>query len=194
MFDMSDKQRLISSSKEIIDYLIKNNVIIFGSFIGKSGEKYSIETDIRKAFKKQAMAYETTEKIFNILDKNGFGDLPFLGVPETGTLLANYLNNIMYLKTQKDFSPNMLRASPKVYQSDTDSVLTVLPIVRDQEYSLIEDDVVTGNTLIKYLESALSVGVRIKNVIIVFARSSANAVFEFCENKKINYFEIISIK
>lgn len=194
MFNMSDKQRLISSSEEIIDHFIKCNVIKFGSFVGKSGEIYSIETDIRTAYVKHAVAYETTKMLFDVLDKNGFGDLPYIGVPETGTFIANYLNDIFYLNKQKDFSPNMLRASPKTYQSETNSVFTVLPINCDQEYSLIEDDVVTGNTLIKYLESALNAGLKIKNVITIFARSSANSVFEFCDNKKINHFEIISIK
>lgn len=194
MFNMSDKQRLVSSSEEIIDHFIKYNVIKFGSFVGKSGKVYSIETDIRTAYMNQAIAHETTKKLFDVLDENEFGDLPYIGVPETGTFIANYLNNILYLNKRKDFSPNMLRSSPKAYQSETDSIFTVLPINRDQEYSLIEDDVVTGNTLIKYLESALDAGLKIKNVITIFARSSANSVFKFCESKKINHFEIISIK
>lgn len=191
---MSNKQRLISSSEKIIDYLIKSNVIKFGSFIGKSGEAYSIETDIRAAYMGQEIAYETTKMLFDILDQNGFGYLPFIGVPETGTFLANYLNNIMYLKTKKDFSPNMLRASPKAYQCETDSVYTVMPINRNQEYSLIEDDVVTGKTLMKYLDGALNAGLKITNVITVFGRSSAKSVFEFCKNNGIGHFEIISIK
>lgn len=194
MFDMPDKQRLVSSSEKIINHLIKYNVIKFGSFIGKSGEAYSIETDIRVAYMNQAVAYKTTQMLFDVLDQNGFGDLPFIGVPETGTFIANYLNNIMYLKTKKDFSPNMLRALQKTYQHETDSVYTVLPINRNQEYSLIEDDVVTGKTLMRYLDGALNAGLKITNVITVFGRSSAKSVFEFCKNNGIGHFEIISIK
>lgn len=193
MFDMSDRQRLVSSSEDIIDHLVRYNVIKFGTFVGKSGETYSVETDIRAAYTKQVVAHETTKKIFDVLDENGLGDLPYIGVPETGTFIANYLNNIFFFKKQKNFSPNMLRASPKTYQSETDSVYAVLPVDRNQEYSLIEDDVVTGNTLIKYLQSALNAGLKIKNVITIFSRSSANAVIEFCESKKINHFEIITI-
>ena len=66
--------------------------------------------------------------------------------------------------------------------------------MKRQEYILIEDDVVTGKTLIKYLEIALSAGLKIKYVVSIFGRDTASAVKNCCALKGINYIELINTK
>lgn len=179
-------------NKDLIQFLYSYNAIQKGDFVGKSGFHYSIETDVRNAFMTAEVSMYTSKLILELLSKHGVPKLPFIGVPETGTLLAFVLNQNQDLPS--DYSINMLRSSEKNYQSSTNTVHTVLPIDERQEYILIEDDVVTGKTLIKYLEIALSAGLKIKYVVSIFGRDTASAVKNCCALKGINYIELINTK
>ena len=88
----------------------------------------------------------------------------------------------------------MMRSVPKEYQQSTNSVFTVLPIDTTQKYVLVEDDVVTGGTLCKYLKSAVDAGLNIVGVVAVFGRDSATAVNDLCSEYDIPYFELINVK
>ena len=87
----------------------------------------------------------------------------------------------------------MLRALPKEYQASSNSVYTVLPLNGQQEYILVEDDVVTGKTLVKYLDQAISKGIKVVAVVSVFGRKKADAVLKYCDNNNITYFELINV-
>ena len=179
---------------ELIDYFINNGSIQQGDFVGKSGNHYSIETDIRCAFCNHLSALSTAKMLDRYITSIGVPDHPFIGVPETGTLISFYLNQVRFDRCESNYSVNMMRAVAKEYQKETNTVFTVLPIDQTQSYILIEDDVVTGNTLVKYLRQAIGTGVKIEYVVSVFGRESAKAVADFCSQNDIKYIEIIDAK
>lgn len=180
-------------SEELTKHLIVCGAIQKGSFVGKSGQPYSIETDIRSGFGTYQRAKETIRLLYDALEERGLTDAPFLGVPETGSLVAFYLNEAYAAKRGEDFSLNMLRASPKEYQTSTNSVYTVLPLQKETEYSLLEDDVVTGKTLLRYLDMALAGGIRIKRVISIFGRSQCRLGATGHIKEGIAYYSLINV-
>jgi len=180
--------------KRLIEIFKENNVIMVGDFTGKSGEKYSVETDVRNAFTDFSSAITTGEAIYAYIVEQCELDAPFIGVPETGSVLAFFVNLEYYKKKKKSFSYNMIRSVPKEYQASTNSINTVLPLDNEQEYILIEDDVVTGKTLCKYLNTMVDNGMKICAVVSVFGRDSASAVCESCKQIGIPYYELINVK
>lgn len=182
------------NQNELCDFLKENGAIIQGDFIGKSGLRYTIETDIRTAFITHNKAMQTARVLLDYIKCYFDEIIPFIGVPETGTLLSFYLNEALYEMNECDYTPNMLRSVPKEYQQSTNSVYTVLPVDNEQKYILIEDDVVTGNTLCKYLKTSLAAGLNIVGVVAVFGRDSAFAVDELCTEFKIPYIELVNVK
>lgn len=182
------------TNNDLVKFFIENGVIIKGTFAGKSGTSYSIETDIRNAFLKYELAKKTAHLLYEYIRPLVCDDISFLGVPETGTLISLYLNDVMHSIKKNDFVPNILRSSPKEYQQSTKSVYTVLPVNKDQPYVLIEDDVVTGNTLCKYLRIAKEAELNIVGVISIFGRDTAKAVDTLCKSYGIPYIEIINVE
>lgn len=174
---------------KLLNYLQSTGAVTYGDFVGKSGVKYSVETDLRCAFSTYKKAYITAEKIIEEIDKLPVERVPFLGVPETGSLMAFFLNAVR-LKNDENVSINMLRAQPKLYQSASNSVYTVLPAT-DTPYILIEDDVVTGQTICKYLENAIEAHLKIVAVISVFGRANAKLIKQKCEQIQVPYYELI---
>lgn len=159
---------------DLYNYLLQfDDVIKKGDFIGKNNVVYCTETDIRYALRSYVEATNTCEKVLNeILDKVTEEFNSFLGVPESGTFLAFILNQLLYQKRHKDFKINMLRTKPKNYQINTKSVNTVLPLDENEKYILVEDDIVTGSTLINYLDSAVANNICITSVVAVFVRKN----------------------
>lgn len=180
-------------NNKLLIALIKSGAIKVGSFVGKSGSSYTVETDIRVALSTHKKAVDMLTCIYKVLDEHKLCGAPFLGVPETGSFIAQYLNQIRYSQTNEDFYCNMLRSVSKEYQIDTHSENTVLPLIEDQEYSLIEDDIVSGNSLLACLKKTLSCGIKIANVIVLFARDSAHKVSVVCQENNIHYFELFNI-
>lgn len=182
------------NSKDLVAFFIEVGVITRGNFVGKAGTNYSIETDLRNAFLKYTSAKRAARLLYDYMRQYVDDDVAFLGVPETGTLISHYLNTTMYSECGRDFVPNMMRSVPKEYQQSTNSVFTVLPIDTTQKYVLVEDDVVTGGTLCKYLKSAVDAGLNIVGVVAVFGRDSATSVNDLCMEYGIPYFELINVK
>ena len=179
--------------REIIKYFEEKRVITRGKFVGKSGTEYSIETDLRNALLSYDSAQRTAQMLVSYI-YDYIDDAAFIGVPETGSLLAFYLNEAKHRRSGNDYMPNMLRSIPKEYQLSTNSVFTVLPVDVRQRYVLVEDDVVTGSTLCKYLRIAKEAGVNIVGVVTVFGRDSAITVKKLCEEYGIPYLEVINVK
>ena len=183
----------MDKSRYLYNLLNELGAISYGSFVGKSGEKYEVETDIRRAIQTYGEAFRVSEEIYKtIIAKLGYF-YPVIGVPETGTFLSFFINSIHYQTSKQDFYSNMLRAVPKEYQLATDSVYTVLPLKNEQEYILIEDDVVTGNTLLRCLKNAITNKVKVRAVVVVFGRKSAFPVIDYCKQNSIAYCELISV-
>lgn len=169
----TNTELLLPKSKELLEYMLAaGGTIQEGNFVGKSGGRYNIETDLRNSMTTFGASVTFAEKLYAAIEEYGAADATFIGVPETGTLLSFFLNLIKYNKSGKDFVYNMLRDRPKRHQCGTDSVFTVLPSNTAIEYTLIEDDVVTGKTLMQYLAEAIDAGLKIKHVVTVFFRSS----------------------
>lgn len=170
-------------------------VITHGDFIGKSDVKYKTETDIRKAMTSFRDTLCVAEELLKAIDNLNLRYDGFLGVPETGSLLAFVLNYAKYQKDGKDFSLNMLRSVAKEYQESTDSVYTVLPLNKACRYVLIEDDAVTGSTLLRYLDDAIKGGVSINAVVVVFLRDEdGNLQRQIKQKYNINLYGLIRIK
>lgn len=179
------------TKEQLINFFWNTGVFKRGMFVGKSGESYSIETDLRNAMTTYESALNLAKEINDQIEELGLS-YPYIGVPETGTFLSMFLNHAYNKKTKSDFNVNMLRSEPKEYQTSTNSVNTVLPS-NNTEYILIEDDVVTGGTLCKYLRRAIHYGQNIKAVVAVFGRSSAFQVEKLCEEYGIKYYELFKI-
>lgn len=181
------------NSKDLVAFFKEVGVITKGDFVGKAGTNYSVETDLRNAFLKHTLAKRAALLLYDYMRQYVDDDVAFLGVPETGTLISHYLNTVKYSECGREFVPNMMRSAPKEYQQSTNSVFTVLPIDAAQKYVLVEDDVVTGGTLCKYLKIAVDAGMNIVGVMSVFGRDSAKTVNEMCLEYGIPYFELINV-
>ena len=139
------EMKVIEMKAKLIEHFYATGAILKGDFVGKSGNKYNIETDVRNSLSSHKNALKTAGLVLEAIDREGVPILPFLGVPETGTFIAFYLNQVRGEKTGFDFYPNMMRSVEKDYQSESNTVYSVLPVSKDQEYVFVEDDVVTGN-------------------------------------------------
>lgn len=189
------ERKIMSAIEDLKKHLEKCGAIRYGDFIGKSGCRYHIETDVRRAFFSYGNAMMTSNLIYLVLKETGISNTPFIGVPETGSLMAFFLNACLYNDVKTDFQFNMLRSQPKEYQESTHSVFTVLPMeASDKEYTIVEDDVVTGNTLINYIKVATEAGLRIKNAFAVFGRKNTEVISQKCMEFGVNYTELINIK
>lgn len=155
-----------------LKWIIENNVIQTGKdFLTKSGKIFDYETDLREALKTHNSALKTSSLIFSLMDIKNLDQFDcFVGVPETGTLLASYLNQIKYEISKKDFPINMIRAVEKNYQSSTQSTKSVLPLIKELKVILIEDDVVTGKTLLDTIEKLKNTSFNILEVISIIDR------------------------
>lgn len=181
------------NSFELLSYFKETGTISYGEFVGKSGEKYSIETDLRNSMLTYKSAITLGKKLYETIRTVLGFFRPVIGVPETGSLLAGFINSAYFKDTDCDFCLNMLRASPKEYQSSSNSVYTVLPLNCQQEYILIEDDVVTGKTLTRYLDQSISNGIKVVAVVSVFGRKKAVPVLNYCKKNNIVYYELINV-
>ena len=166
----------INFRNELITILINDGSLKFGrDFIGKSGKTYACETDLRYSFRTFGHAKSVCKLIYRLITE--IHDLPefdsFLGIPETGTIIANFLNEYKYTSQKKDFSFNCLRVSPKEYQVKTKSNLTVLPADFSRKCLIVEDDVVTGNTLVQYTQAAIDSGINICGALSIFYRPNS---------------------
>ncbi|MGG2994031.1 hypothetical protein ABEO75_18825 [Paenibacillus macerans] len=156
---------------ELISWLSENSVFKTGQkFTSKSGEVFDYETDLRPCYSSFSKAIITSEKIIDALkiDLSNFDY--FLGVPETGTLMAFFLNDQKRRITKQNFSVNVLRSHPKEYQASTYSVYTVLPLIPSERVCIVEDDVVTGSSLINCLRLTQDLGFKIDCIVSVIDR------------------------
>jgi len=156
---------------ELLNWLKATNVITKrDKVITKSGLCYSFETDIRSAFSTFEHSIKTAKMIYNLIEFNGFDY--FIGVPETGTVISFYLNLCRYNETLYDFPINYLRASPKIYQKETHSINTILPSVSPNKIVLVEDDVVTGNSLYRSIDRVIDMGLELKGILVLLDREA----------------------
>ena len=155
---------------DLIRQFVEDGSVKFGIFSGKSGIEYNCETDIRLSLTSFEKSKIVCEIIYQMVEKYDFEYDYFIGVPETGTLISSFLNAEKYKKSSSDFYYNYLRAVPKHRQENTDSAYTILPRKEGPIAILIEDDVVTGNTMISYLKDAKIAGIEITAVISIFGR------------------------
>lgn len=160
--------------KKLFEWVTSNNVIQTGkNFVTKSGDIYEYETDLRECFTSYLLGYKTAEYILDLLEEQGVNLNSFdcfVGVPETGTILANFLNIVKFERTEKDFKINMIRAVEKKYQESTNSVKTVLPLNEQLNVLLVEDDVVTGNTLLNVLNNLKNTNINIIECVSIIDR------------------------
>ena len=182
----------------MLDYLSSiPKVIMHGNFIGKSGASYSLETDIRYALKDYCSAKKIGNYIYLISQLLDVSFDSFIGVPETGSLLANFANDAKYIHEIRSFPINMLRSTPKEYQLNTNSVNTVLPVTDCQEkFILLEDDIVTGNTVLEYINHIEKSNIDIVAVVTVFSRKdSFNSLRNMISaNFGIDLYSIIEVE
>lgn len=155
-----------------LQWIIENNVIQTGKdFLTKSGKIFNYETDLREALKTHCSALKTASLILDLMNIKNLEQIDcFIGVPETGTLLAFYLNQIKYEISKNDFPINMIRAIEKDYQTSTQSTKSVLPLFKKLNVILIEDDVVTGKTLLDTIQKIKNTNFNILEVISIIDR------------------------
>lgn len=161
--------------KQFVKRLISDGSIQFGKqFQGKSGQTYACETDIRLSFTSYGKTREIADILLQLItrtiDDSSYDY--FVGVPETGTMIAQFLNERKYERFRDDFAFNWLRGTPKEYQSTTNSINTVLPNVWSSRGILVEDDIVTGKTLLNYLDVAQRAQLHLTGVVTIFSRDS----------------------
>ena len=158
-----------------LDWLIFKGVFIRnGSFLSKSGDHFSYETDLRNAYDSFESANKTSQYIFEMLNVDQYKEeFFFLGVPETGSIIALFLNWFLYQNKKTDFYFNILRSVPKLYQESTRSIHTVLPS-RNSKVIIVEDDVVSGNTLVNTIDTVKNLNFEIIDVVSIIDRGSTH--------------------
>lgn len=154
----------------LFDYLLEQGCIVFSQkgFITKWGELYPFETDIRPAFLTQVGAKKTARLIYSLIRHSIKSFDIIIGVPETGSLIAFFLNACHAKVQKKNLPVNMLRSSPKPYQGTT--TYTVQPLSNKSRVVLVEDDVVTGKTLCKYVKILHKLGMKHVQVVSIIDR------------------------
>jgi orotate phosphoribosyltransferase len=150
----------------IANFLRENGAFMFSKdgFQTKSGKIYPFETDLRNSIQTWKNAQELAYLILTELKDIIAPDSLILGVPETGSILAFLVNGVR----GGDFPINMMRSVPKEYQKETQ--YTVLPLDPTKHLIVIEDDVVSGTTLIQYLTILKNMGAKNVNVVSVIDR------------------------
>ena len=168
-----------------------------GEYVTKSGEVFNYETDLRCAMTSFLSATLTSRLILGAMHPLPGGLEYFLGVPETGTLLAFFLNQQKYALSKADFPINVLRASPKTYQQATASVHTVLPLNPAGKVCIVEDDVVSGATLLHYIDVARGLGLEVLRVVAVMDRERADErgmrVRDKVEERGLTYQPLVTV-
>ncbi|MFA8299647.1 MAG: hypothetical protein ACEPOV_05765 [Hyphomicrobiales bacterium] len=139
-------------------------------FTTKSGMMFKFETDFRKACDTVHRANMFMEIVYKILiTKLQHVDL-FLGVPETGSIMSIFLNQIHQKKNpDKEIPLNMVRVEPKNYIRN--APVTVNPIIEPYDICIIEDDVVSGHTLYQYLDLLKCVPRKTINIVSIIDRN-----------------------
>lgn len=119
-------------------------------FNTKSGVMFKVEVDFRKATDSVRKAKKFLRNVYDLI----IADHPdidcFMGIPDTGSMIAMILN-VIHQEQNPDRSIhfNMVRSEVKNYIKA--APVTVQPVLQARNICLIEDDVVTGHTLIQYL-------------------------------------------
>jgi len=179
---------------KLIESLISDGSITFGDYIGKSGTRYECETDIRNSFYSFGRTKYICNEIYDIIDKLEMRFDFFLGVPETGTVIAHFLNDIKYEKSKIDFGYNYLRSVPKERQKDCASTHTILPHRSKPSIILIEDDVVTGATLLSYLKVVVGLEFNVIAVLSIFGRECCDKLIRDTVESEYNVKYVSLIK
>jgi orotate phosphoribosyltransferase len=134
----------------LIKHLIENRAVYYSEkpLTMKSGIVTHFDTDIRNAMGTVQKNKELFELVYLALPKEIREETQvFLGVPETGHFLSFYLNQIhaQNIGAEKVMD-NLVREAPDARQGKT-----VLDI-KEGIYTLLEDDIVSGSTVIHFME------------------------------------------
>lgn len=161
---------------KLLEYLFATKSIMVSEegFVAKSGGRYHFETDVREAMRDSRGAAQLAEILYTLIEERVGPETLIVGVPETGTFLAFLLNAQRAKRGTKPFTINMLRAQPKPYQKET--AISVLPIPAEAEILLIEDDIVTGDTLISYLNQLSTRKFKKVEVVAIIDREDSKSV------------------
>lgn len=136
----------------------------------KSGRMSPYDIDIRNAMTNVADLIALCKYIYAYCMEHGLKPDYFLGVPETCTPMAVILNTLIDYKKLNAVPLNIIRSAPKTYQ-DKSTWHSVNPfMIRGNKCILIEDDVTTGNTLIKTIKLLKSKKVQLLGVITISNR------------------------
>lgn len=159
----------------LLRYLMRKKCILFSKngFITKWGERFPFETDIRPAFLTHYEAKKVSRLMYLLIRQSTRSFDFFIGVPETGSLMAFFLNEWHARAQKKNIPVNMLRATPKPYQGTTR--YSVQHLSRKARIVLIEDDVVTGKTLCACVKILYSLKMKHVQVVSVIDRQYKDA-------------------
>lgn len=160
----------MKENTRLLRYLIQKKCILFSKrgFTSKWGDHFSFETDIRPAFLTMSDSKKSARLIYERIRKAIPSFDGFIGVPETGTLLAFFLNIEHARNVSADIPVNMLRSKPKLYQGVT--AYSVQPLSKKARFVLIEDDVVTGKTLRTYAKTLHTLGIKHLQIVSIIDR------------------------
>ena len=162
--------------EELLSFFKSKGVITYSEngFDGKNGS-YTIETDILPCLRNHEKLIETARLIYHSLTEEQRNVDCFVGVPETGTLIVNYLNFIHHEVTGRDIPILPLRSATKEYQDKRGTAHSVVPLDKNFKITLIEDDTVTGNSVVDALKHlVLAQGdsgmIEKLNIVSIFSR------------------------
>lgn len=180
---------------ELIKFLLDEQSIYYSTtpITLKSKQQVYFDTDIRSTMQILSKLNKLTENIYQlipstILDNTDY----FIGVPETGNILAIMLNILHAKYTNNINIPiNMIRQLSKNYQS-TLTQETVLPANINLKATLIEDDIVTGGSVLCILKRMQNI-INIRSVVTVIDRDKS--VGDLIQERfDINYIALINIR
>ncbi|MFA8450700.1 MAG: hypothetical protein ACEPOW_08400 [Bacteroidales bacterium] len=138
---------------ELIALAEKYNCFRFSDlgFNTRSGVMFKYEIDLRKACDNLHKAKMFLKHVYNLIIASDPKIDYFMGIPDTGNLLS-FVLNVLHQEQypEKEIPLNLVRTDPKPYIKA--APVTVNPVIEAKNICLIEDDVVTGETLIQYLK------------------------------------------
>lgn len=133
----------------LVRFLIENNAVFHSNLPlkMKSGISCYFDTDLRNAISTCGNLRRLASLVYDCLPCSAVKpQTGFLGVPETGHLLAVALSFEHANRVARDVPINLIRAATKDYQG-AKTKDTVLPICKTRPLVLVEDDVVSGGTI-----------------------------------------------
>lgn len=170
------------NSHTIIKELQEKQIIEYGNFILKSGEKSNIYVDLRKIISYPHLIMNICYEINNYLTNINYDSI--VGVPLGGYSLAqtcSILNNKPCLLLRKEVKNHGKKQLIEGIWNKQDKIV------------LIDDVITSGTSLLETIDVLHSIGLNVVSIVVILKRND-NGIKKIWEQKKIKVYSLFCLK